>query len=132
MDFSEIELPPDMMEIIDVIFNKAKMHNQELTESIFLQRIFDEWLDPYRREKEHVAMSKRNSVLRNNLKQIFDIYGKSQSGVARRMGVNRAYLGQVINGRYEPSIFFVLLLMEALECPPKINDLFYLEPISQE
>lgn len=126
-------MPGDLVEIIDAVYKKAKKLNPELTESVFLQRVFEEWLEPYRREIEHTAFSKKTVVLRNNLKQIFEICSKSQTEVAGKMGVNRAYLGQVVNGKYDPSVLFVLLMVAALEYPPeKMKDLFYLESVAQE
>ncbi|HUW64817.1 MAG TPA: helix-turn-helix transcriptional regulator [Spirochaetia bacterium] len=132
MDISRIKLPPDMVDTLDAIFQKAKEHNPGLTESLFLESIIREWLEPYRWGRNHVVLSRDRVRLRNNLRQAIRLSGKSQALIAREIGVNRPYLSQVVSGKYEPSVTLALLLTEALGYPrEKFKDLFFLEPVDQ-
>jgi len=124
-------LPEGLTEIMQAVFKKAKKSNPDLTESKFFQGIFEEWLEPYSREVS--ALSKSNIVMKNNLKDAIELSGKSQAKIAKEIGINRPHLNNVINGKAEPSIKTVLLLLNSLNYPPeKINDLFYLEPVIKE
>jgi len=133
MDLTKVKLPPELIETLDSIYKKVKLMDTGLDESTFIERIFDDWLEPYKRERKHTATLKNKVILRNKLKDAVKICGKTQTQIAKEMGINRAYLGQMINGKYEPSIFMVLLLIETIGYPlEKIRDLFYLEIIEQE
>ena len=132
MDLSKVKLPLELIETLDSIYKKVKLLDSELDESTFIERIFDDWLEPYKRERKHIRALKSKVILRNKLKDAVKLCGKSQTQIAKDMGINRAYLGQMINAKYEPSIFMVLLLTETIGYPPeKIKDLFYLETIEQ-
>jgi len=124
-------LPEDLTEIMLAVFKKAKKTNPNLTESKFFQGIFEEWLEPYSRDA--TVLPKNEVVIRNNLKDAIKLSGKSQAKIAEEIGVNRPHLNNVINGKAEPSIKTVLLLLNSLNYPAeKINDLFYLEPVIKE
>ena len=133
MNFREIELPKNLIEIIDVIYKKVKKQNPGLTESLFIEQVLWEWLEPFKREPDRVSMPRKKVVVKNNLRQAVKLSGKSQSQIARDIGVHRAYISQIISGKYEPSISVAFLLAEALNYPSeKIKDLFYLEPAPGE
>lgn len=127
LDFDSIKLPVTMVEILDVIYKKAKSINPKLDQSEFLQRILEEWLSLYKHEAPQPVLPKDKVLLKNRLKPAIRLSGKSQSQIAREIGVNRTYLNQVINGKCEPSIVLALLLMNAVSYPA-FKDLFYLEP----
>jgi len=131
MLLEKMGLPEELTEIMQAIFKKAKKSNPDLTESKFFQGIFEEWLEPYSREV--VVLPKNEVDMRNNLKDVIKLSGKSQAKIAEEIGVNRPHLNNVINGKAEPSIKTVLLLLNYLNYPAeKINDLFYLEPVIKE
>ena len=129
MDFKNIELPTDLMEIIDVMYKKLRIHNPDLTESTFIHRIIDDWLKPYKEQECRTILQRDKYVLRNNLKKLIKYSGKTQQEIANEIGINRTYLGQVVSGKSEPTITVAILLANAVGCPSeKILDLFYLEP----
>lgn len=133
MDFRHIQLPLDLIETLDAIYKKARKQNPYLNESIFIERIIREWLEPFKRENNQSLLPKNKVVLRNNLKAAIRFSGKTQTEVAQEIGINRAYLSQIISGKYEPSITFAFLLAESVQYPPeRIKDLFYLNPAEQE
>lgn len=133
MNFNEIELPHNLIETLDAILQKVKLQNPELTESLFIEQIFWEWLEPFKREPNRISMPRKKVVVKNNLRQAIKLSSKSQSQIAREIGVHRAYINQIITGKYEPSISIAFLLTEALNYPSeKIKDLFYLEPAPGE
>lgn len=128
---TKLGLPNDLVEIMQAIYKKAKKINPNLTESAFIQSIFEEWLEPYSREKN--IISKKDVILRNSLGDAIKFAGKSQTKIAEEIGVNRPHLNSIINGKAEPSITLVLLLLNTLNYPiEKIKDLFYLEPVTKE
>lgn len=135
MDFSQVEIPKDMEEVLNVIYLKAKKHNPELTESLFLQRIFEEWLDPYKRDSTNISRSSKTKVvLRNRLKQAFSIYGKTQIQIAKEVGIDRSYLSQIVNSApHDLSVKIAFLIADSIGYPKeKFRELFYLEPVEQE
>lgn len=133
MNFNNVQLPLDLVETLDAIYKKARKQNPSLNESIFIERIMREWLEPFKRESGQSPLPKNKVVLKNNLKAAIKFAGKKQTEVAQEIGINRTYLSQIISGKYEPSITFAFLLAEAVKYPPeKVKDLFYLEPVEQE
>lgn len=132
MSFKWVGLSEETAETLQAIFKKAKKDNMNLTETKFMEHIVSEWLEPYKREI--VPMPPRNQVaLRNNLKQAIKLSGKSQTQIAKEVGINRAYIGQLISGKYDPSLVVALLITKAVGYSiSKIEDLFYLEPANQE
>jgi len=132
LDFSRVNLPSDMIETLEAIFQKVRAQNPKVTESLFLESIIREWLEPYRRDKDRVTLPRSKVRLKNNLRHAIKLSGKSQAAIAKEIGVNRPYLSQIINGKYEPSVTIALLLAEALGYPlEKFKDLFFLEPANQ-
>lgn len=133
MAIDSIKLPSDLIETLKAVHQKAKRIDPNLTEEQFLEQIFREWLEPYKRERKFGGL-KRNSVrLKNNLKTALKLAGKTQAELARETGINKVHLSRIINGKYEPSITVALILADALRYPPeKIKDLFYLVPARKE
>jgi len=127
--FEYVKLPVDMAETLTAIFTKAKKVNPEITEEEFIERALKEWLKPYKRAE--CKPVPRNSVaLRNRLKNAIQFCGKSQTQLAKEVGVSRTYLGHVISGKCEPSVALALLITEAIGYPlEKLHEVFYLEPV---
>jgi len=134
LNINNVSLPSDLIDMLTAIYKKLKDIEPGLTESIFFERIIKEWLEPYRRNKRPIYQLKRDKViLKNDIKKALQLCDKSQSQIAREIGVNRVYLSQVINGKFEPSIVLAFLIADALNYPAeKIKDLFYLEPADWE
>ena len=131
MDLSKVELLPDMLETLSEIFEKTKKNYPELNESMFFRQILMEWLEPYKQNKSSFTLARQKVVLKNRLKEAIQQCGKSNIQIAKEIGVNRVYISQIISGRYDPSITIILLLAESIGYPlEKLNDLFYLEPIT--
>ena len=133
MNFDYLNISKETTETLKAIYGNVKKHNQDITETLFIEHIIANWLEPYKRTEECPAFPKDKAILNNNLKQAIKLTGKTQIQVATEIGVNPKYLGHVINRRCEPSITLALLLAKSLRYPPeKINDLFYLEAANQE
>lgn len=132
MEMLPIKLPQDVLEVLEVIYEEAKKINPDITERIFFERIVREWLRGYRKRRWSKGdMSKDKVLLKNNLEATLKLAGKTQTQVAKEIGINRTYLGQIIKGRYDPSVKVAFLLAEALYSS-KIEDMFYLEPVPIE
>jgi len=132
MDLRSIALPHELTEIFDAVYKKLKTYDKELSESMLLEYIINQWLEPYERKESGEEMHRGKARLKNNLKQAIKLSGKTRIQLAREIGVNRVYLGQVVNGKCDPSITLALLLAKALNYPPgKIDELFYIEPVSE-
>lgn len=130
LDISKIFLPLELAETLAAIYRKVRILDPDLTESVFLERILDEWLNPYKRLANATIRQKGGVVLKSKLQEILTISGKTKSQLARETGINRTYLGYVFKGESEPSITVALLLLEALQYPKeKFTDVFYLEPV---
>lgn len=110
MDFSQVKLPAELLETLSAIYNKSKKLDPGLTESTFIQYILTEWLHPYKREAGGDVQTKQNAILRNNLETAIYHSGKTRIQLAQDIGVHRVYLGQVVNGKCEPSVTIALLL----------------------
>lgn len=133
MDFNrpELSLPQDAIETLEKLYRAAANINPVLTREVFMESIIKEWLDLYRRTSDVLPKDKVN--LKNNLKQAIELSGKSQAQVAREIGVNRSYLGQVVRGNYEPSVTLALLILQSINYPAeKLKDVFLLEPVDKE
>lgn len=130
--FKQLELPVDMTETLKLLYEKTKKHDPHMNELRFLQVIIGQWLELYSPKKQLIPLQKNNVILRNDLKMAIRLCGKTQRQIADETGLNYSYLSQLINGKNEPSISVVLLLMQALNYPPnKINDLFFLESLPE-
>ncbi len=124
-----LDLPDDMRKSLQNLYEKTKVHDPQITESRFLQVIIAQWLEMYVVAKQE-PLHKNKAVLHNDLKMAIRISGKTQRQISQETGINYVYLSDVIRGKYEPGIAFVLLLMRALNCPPaRLHDLFFLEPV---
>ncbi|AEG58992.1 helix-turn-helix transcriptional regulator [Desulforamulus ruminis] len=135
MDFSLIKIPKDMEEVLNIIYLKAKKLNPGLTESLFLQRILEEWLEPYKRETSGSNQLPRSKVvLRNKVKAALEFYGKAQKQVARDVGIDRSYLCQIANNApHDLSVKIAFLIADSIGYPKeKFRELFYLESAEQE
>lgn len=127
---NQLELPSDMAESLDIVFQQTKKLDSNLTDKRFLQAIIAQWLEQYAQGQEYKLLQKDKVALRNKLKLAIKASGKTQRQIAKETGINYVYLSEVINGKYEPGITVVLLLMRALRiAPARIEKLFYLEPI---
>lgn len=132
MDLSKAQIRPDMLEILEAVYKKLNKIEPDINESKFFERIFDEWLEPYKRDKKTNTVQRKEAVLKNKLETAFNLCGKSKAQVAREIGVNRVYLSQVIKGKYEPSVKVAFLIAESLGYPPeRIKELFYLELVQE-
>jgi len=130
MDFNKIRLPAEMIDTLSKLFSKAKERNPKLDESKFIEFIIGEWLEQFAKKTPKKVLPKNEVILKNNLKSVLKYSSKSQKQIAAEIGISRAYLSQVVNGKYDPSISVVLLLMDSLEYPySKIGSLFYLDVI---
>ena len=120
-----------MKDAIIYIYNEAKKRDPSLTKSRFFQVIISQWMELYLQNKKLPELDKSNVKLYNNLKSVIKVSGKTQRDIANEIGLNDTYLSHIIRGKYDPSITIVLLLMQALDYPlAKLNDVFYLEPMS--
>lgn len=129
---TKIELPNDVDETLQEIFKRAKKLNPSMTKQLFLTGIITMWLDPYIQTNKRV-LPKDKVVLKNDLKAAIELSGKTQAQVAREIGLNRSYLGQVVRGNYDPSVTLALLILQSINYPTeKFKDVFSLEPIEQE
>lgn len=128
MHMSSIELPVEMIDILSAIYNRARKTNPELTESIFMQRIVDDWLKGYSRET--TLTTKKNVVLQNRIKKAIEVNKKNITEVARTIGIDRVHLSNIINRKSEPSVTIALLLEEALDS--QLQYLFFLEQATQD
>ena len=127
--FERVNLPVDMAETLAAIFTKVKKINPEITEGEFIERALKEWLEPYKRDSIKTT-SRKNVVLRNRLKNAVQFCGKSQTQLAKDVGVSRTYLGHVISGKCEPSVALAILITDAIGYPlEKLHEVFYLEPM---
>lgn len=126
MDFKNIQLPDDMIETLEAIYKKARRVNPELTESLFLQRIIDRWLESYRRKKRGTTIKKNQCVLKNRIKDAVKLNRTTIKEIATETGINRTYLGEVAAGHSEPTITVAMLIAGALN--ENLTDLFFLEP----
>jgi len=122
------KLPAELVDMLDWIYLKAKKSNPALTEELFWEMIVRKYLETYRVNPS--PLSKNQAELRTRIKEALKLRGKTQEQVSKEIGVNRAYLNHVINGRYEPSISLALLLSRSLGL--SVEDLFYLEPVPEE
>jgi len=128
--FKQLDLPPDMTEILSVIYEKALKLNPGLTEKLFIQQIIDDWLEPFNRYKESgKPTTKGRAKLKNSLKDAMKLSGKTQAQLALETGINRAYISQIANGHHEPTITAAILLAKTTGC--SVDDLFYLEPTEE-
>ena len=93
-----------MVAILDEVFQESKKHNPYMTKRLFLETIIGEWLDLYIYNGTRKPLQRDNVVLKNRLKEVFKIREKTQTEVAKIVGVNRSYLGQVVRGNCEPSV----------------------------
>ena len=126
-----LDLPESMKDTLIHIYNEAKKRDLNLTESRFFQVIISQWMELYLQNKKLPELDKSNVKLYNNLKSVIKVSGKTQRDIANEIGLNDTYLSHIIRGKYDPSITIVLLLMQALDYPlAKLNDVFYLEPMS--
>lgn len=124
-----IVLPQDMTETINAIYTKAKNINPKLTQNDVVECILKEWLLQYKRDK-HSINPKSKVRLKNRLRQAIELCGKTQTAVAREVGISRTYLGHVIRGESDPSVTVALLLVDVVNYPlEKFNEVFYLEPV---
>ena len=132
MSFKWVGISEDTAETLLALLKKAKKHNPELTETAFIEHIICDWLEPYRQGKENIKLIKGKVIVRNNLKQALKQSGKKQVDVAEQVGISRPYFGQLMAGKYEPSLAVAYLIVNALGYPPeKITDIFYLEPTEE-
>ena len=128
--FRQLELPSDMVEILNTIYGKARKIDPWLTEKLFIQQIVDDWLKPYNRDIEpDKPVTKRTVRLRNSLKDAMKLSGKTQAQLALETGINRAYISQIANGHHEPTVTAAVLLAKATGC--SVDDLFYIEPTEE-
>lgn len=131
--FERFGLPQDMVETLSILYNKAKEFNPKLTEDIFIENIFKQWLKPYKTSEDQKMLNRKSVVLKNDLKMAILLSDKNQKEVAKKVGISPTYLSQIIGGKSDPTITVVLLLANALNYPPwKINELFFLEPVAEE
>lgn len=130
MNLQDVRLPAEMAEILAIIYGKAKKINGRINENLFVQKIFDDWLEQYRRREPGRPRHKDQVKLNNRLTELLQMAGKSQSQLSRETGINRTHLRYIITGKVEPSVTLAILILEALDFPPdKFSDVFYLEPV---
>jgi len=122
------KLPDSLLELLDWVYLKAKQSNPDLTEELFWEIVVEKFLDSFK--KEVSPLQKNKVVLHNRLKEALRLRGKTQTHIANEIGINRAYVSQIINGRYEPSITLALLFSQSLGV--SIEELFFLEPAPEE
>jgi len=121
----EINLPEDINETINAVYEKIKRRNPEFNKDMFFKQIILDWLNPYKRDNDTKPLSRKKVMLNNNLILILKYLNKSVSQLAREIGVHRSYLSGVINGKNEPSVTLALLISQDLNIP--VKELFYLE-----
>ena len=127
--FRQLDLPPDMVEILTVIYQKARKLNPGLTEKLFIQQIIDDWLEPYNCNRTYQVTSKRKAKLKNELKEAMKLSGKTQTQLSLETGINRAYISQIANGHHDPTVTAAILLAKATGC--NTDDLLYIEPTEE-
>lgn len=119
---------PRMAEILDEIFQDAKKLNPSLTKRNFFDSIVGDWLKLF--WKPDTNYKKDKVILKNRVKDALKFCGKSQTQVAKEMGISRCYLGHVVRGNSEPSLVTALLLLQTLNLPPaRVGDIFFLESV---
>lgn len=130
-DFNELD--PEIKRTLELAYRQAVVYNPKLSPERFLENIIKQWLDIYR-TGNYIEGLKRNKVkLRNNLKVLLALKGKSQRQLAKETGINPSYLSGLINEKYEPSITIVYLIANALGYSPnRIGELFWLELVDEE
>lgn len=128
--FDFLTLESELKKTLELAYRQSVVYDPKISPEKFLEIIIKQWLDIYR-TKSGIEGLRRNKVkLRNNLKTVLSLSGKSQRQVARETGINPSYLSGLINEKYEPSITVVYLIANALGYNSnRIGELFWLEPV---
>ncbi|MBO8183442.1 MAG: helix-turn-helix transcriptional regulator [Archaeoglobus sp.] len=131
MSFRQVQLPGQIADTLEELYHKAKQLNPLLNRNSFIEGIIKDWLEPYKC-LGNTPQSRKNVVLRNNLRAAITLSGKTQTEISEITGISRSHLNKIMRGQSEPTISTVLLLMQALNYPPgKIKDIFFLEPVQE-
>ena len=120
---NSLNLPSDVLEILETIYKKAKVLNSEITEELFLHQIIDDWLKPLKRNRDYKLVTKSNIKVNNRIKEAIRLSGKTQEQVSKETGVSRSYLNQLLNGHYDTTITTAMLMARATSCT--LDELFY-------
>lgn len=133
MEFSQLNFSREITETLEVIYHEVKKYNPIITKRLFLETLIGEWLENYKVNVNKRPLQRDKVLLKNRLKEALKTSGKTQSEVAKLIGVNRSYFGQIVRGNCDPSVRMSLLVLDAINYPPqKFTDIFYLEPVDQE
>lgn len=125
--FDFLKLSPELQGTLETIYRQTVVYRPHLSSEEFIQIIIKDWLNSYR-TRSIDGLQRNNVKLKNNLKSILTLRGKSQRQLARETGLNVSYLSGLINGKYEPSITVAYLIANALGYgPSRIGELFWLE-----
>lgn len=125
--FDFLKLSPELQGTLEAIYRQTVVYRPHLSSEEFIQIIIKDWLNSYR-TRSIDGLQRNNVKLKNNLKSILTLRGKSQRQLARETGLNVSYLSGLINGKYEPSITVAYLIANALGYgPSRIGELFWLE-----
>ena len=122
-----LDLPLELIQLLNEIYKKSKELNPKLTEKQFFINLINEGLEPYLSIKPRPYL-KDEVKLCNDIKLAVRYSGKTQTQVAKEIGIDRTYLQKIISGKNEPSVALALLIVRACGYP-KFEDIFYLEPI---
>ena len=76
LDISKVRLASDTLKTLNEIYQEAKEHNPNLTETSLFETIVSEWLEPYRKISRPVYI-RGKVVLKNNLKTAIKLTNKS-------------------------------------------------------
>ncbi len=68
---------------------------------------------------------KRNLVIKNRVKELRIERGLSQITLAEMSRTTQNTISQIENGKYSPTLYLAMLIVNALDC--KVEDCFYFE-----
>jgi len=127
MNASIKNLNPELQNTLGEIFTEARKEDPDLSDQMLLSIIVTQWLERYRIPAVQTPLKKDDALLKNDLRRAIAISGKNQTEIANEIGLDRTYLNQLINGKYEPSMKLGLLLCRALGYPSaRIEEIFFL------
>ena len=99
-----VKLSGELITKLEILYNKIKIQNPNLAESDLLEFAIRDWLRSYEENIDKKVLRKDRVNMKNNLKQVIKYSGKTQKQIADEIGINATYLGQIIKGKYEPSL----------------------------
>lgn len=87
MEINKVKVPSELEKTLDEAYKRFKKIHPKMSESNFIETIFEQWLRPYKKTNGPVIYRKGSVILCNNIRRAIKLSGKTQTQVANEIAI---------------------------------------------